>query len=107
MTTFQCLMFVLAVMQILDWHSTYFALKDSKGHEANGLLNRLQVFLYSNGFEGRWVWLTFVKSVVCVMCLAMAVMVRDEQPTAVLALFGAVILFYAYVIYNNYKIARS
>ena len=107
MTTFQYLMFVLAGMQILDWHSTYSALKDGKGHEANGLLLNIQEFMYTNGFEGRWVWLTFVKSTVCGMCLAIAVMVRDEQHTAVLALFGAVILFYAYVIYNNYKIARG
>ena len=107
MTTFQCLMIVLAGMQVLDWHSTYRALKSGKGRESNTLLNSLQEFLYTNGFEGRWVWLTFVKSVVCVMCLAMAVMVRDEQSTAVLVLFGAVILFYAYVIYNNYNISRS
>ena len=107
MTTFQYLMIALAGMQVLDWHSTYCAMKDGKGQEANGLLNRLQIFLYTNGFQGRWAWLTFVKSVTCAMCLAIAAMIQTEQPTFLLVLISAVVLFYGYVVYNNYKISRS
>lgn len=103
-TTFQGLVTALAVAQVLDWLTTYLAISSGKGREANGGLNALQRWLYTKGYEGKWVWLTLSKSLACGMCIMAAVLVQVEQPLFVNALVGAAVAFYAYVIFNNYRI---
>ena len=103
-TLFQSLMVALAVAQVLDWLSTVVAIKSGKGRESNPGLNRLQAWLHEQGHDGRWLWLNVTKIAALVVCLLAAVLVQVEQPLFVNALVGAAVAFYAYVIFNNYRI---
>lgn len=90
---------VLILFQVADAVTTYLAIREGKGTEANRLLLWLQKFL-SKYTSAKWAWLAVAKAVGIAGSLLFLFSLPADAPYAEL-LIAAFVAFYAWVILNN------
>lgn len=103
MTTFQICVLLIALAQPADWWTTVRGIKSGRAQEGNPVLLRYKLWLYGQGHDGRWLWLTSIKIIAVIACVAMAALMPEASLMATVAA-GAVAVLSWVVVWHNYRI---
>ena len=93
------LILLLLALQLADAWTTVRGMSSGRTHETNPLLVRLATVL-----PGRWTWLVLSTAVVFGLLAWVWTLPYDDHIAAALVI---VALFYAYIVWNNWKLINK
>ena len=101
MTPTQAALLILALLQPLDWWTTYTVINQG-GRELNPVMIWIRRCLGSYGFNGSWSWLTLTKGGVMIACLLGVAYLGPVSDIVSYALW-VVAAAQAYVCWHNWR----